>query len=193
MIHHIEGKVDLITPTFAVIDCGGVGYTINISLNTYTKISSKSNCRLLTHLAIKEDAHTLYGFAEEAERKLFRQLITVSGVGANTARLILSSLSPEEAQIAITSGSATTLEKVKGIGLKTAQRIILDLQGKIDLKDITDNSFTSHNKIKEEALAALVMLGFIKNNAEKAITRALSGDLSDISVENVIKLALKYL
>ena len=194
MINHIDGVVIEKNPAYVVIECNGVGYFINISLNTYSKINNSEKFKLLTHLAIREDAHVLYGFATEDERKIFKQLISVSGVGPSTARLILSSLSTEEIQQAIASGNVSLLQKVKGIGEKSAQRIIVDLKGKIE-KDIIPQgiSFTKNNIIKEEALSALIMLGFVKNQAEKAIDKTLTNLKEDIAVEDLIKLALKSL
>jgi Holliday junction DNA helicase RuvA len=194
MIAHIEGKLVVKTPTFAIIDCGGVGYHINISLGTYSKMPNSGLCKLLTHLAIREDAHVLFGFAEEAERQMFLHLISVSGIGASTARMILSSLSVEEAQQAIVSGNVSVLQAVKGIGAKSAQRIIVDLKDKIQKAGIaTDLSFMSVNVVKDEALAALVMLGFAKNLAEKALEKIIKTSPADTSVEQLIKLALKNL
>ena len=194
MINHIEGKLIEKTPTYAVIECGGVGYLLNISLNTFSKISDNEKCRLYAHLAIREDAHTLYGFADIQERAMFRQLISVSGVGASTARMILSSLSPSEIQQAILTGNVSQLKSVKGIGEKSAQRIIIDLKGKIG-KDGAGTEFltTPGNTMKNEALAALEMLGFARNTADKALDKALQSDISIGSVEELIKQALKNL
>jgi Holliday junction DNA helicase RuvA len=194
MITHIEGRLVEKTPTYAVIDCGGVGYLLNISLNTFSKIGSSEKCKLYAHLAIREDAHTLYGFADQEERTLFRHLISVSGVGAATARMILSSLSPTEIQQAITTGDVPTLKSIKGIGEKSAQRIIVDLKGKLGKEEFSSNFLTtSGNKSKEEALSALIMLGFAKNMAEKAIDKVLKTEGGMASVEQLIKLALKNL
>lgn len=193
MITHIEGKLVEKTPAYAIIDCGGVGYMIHISLNTFSKIGANENCRLFTHLAIKEDAHTLYGFADQSERHLFRQLISVSGVGAATARMILSSLSPSEITQAILTGNVAVLKSIKGIGEKSAQRIIIDLKGKLGKEDTgVDFTITSHNKSRDEALSALVMLGFAKHIAEKAVDKALRTEAS-ASVEQLVKVALKNL
>ena len=131
MIAHIEGKLVVKSPTYLVVDCSGVGYGINISLNTFEKIKNEEHIRILTHLAVKEDSHTLYGFADEEEKQLFLQLISVNGVGTNTARMILSSLKPNEIKSAITNGNWALLKTIKGIGPKTAQRIVIDLQDKI--------------------------------------------------------------
>ncbi|MFA6924109.1 MAG: Holliday junction branch migration protein RuvA [Bacteroidales bacterium] len=194
MINYIEGRLAEKTPTYAVIDCNGVGYLINITLNTYTKISNLDKSKLFTHLAIREDAHVLFGFATEEERRIFRQLISVSGIGAATARLILSSLNTDEVQQAIVSGNVSALQRVKGIGEKSAQRIIVDLKGKIE-KDgiISEISSTANNIIRDEALSALIMLGFVKNQAERVIDKITNTERKDITVEELIKLALKNL
>jgi holliday junction DNA helicase RuvA len=195
MIAYIEGKLVEKTPTFAVIDCGGVGYFIHISLYTYSKIKDESLCKLFTHLAIKEDAHTLYGFYDENEKRIFRMLISVSGVGATTARMMLSSLSSEEIQIAISTGNVAALRRIKGIGEKSAQRIILDLKDKMEKESgAKDFSVFVNNNFKNEALSALILLGFNKNNAEKAIEKAYNTmDSSGLKLESLIKEALKIL
>lgn len=194
MINHIEGKLVEKTPTYAVIDCGGVGYLLNISLNTFSKIGSSEKCKLFAHLAIREDAHTLYGFADIEERNLFRHLISVSGVGASTARMILSSLSPNEVTGAIMTGNVGALKSIKGIGEKSAQRIIVDLKGKLGKEDMPAEFFvTSNNTARDEALSALVMLGFAKNVAERALDKVIKIEGSGASVEHMIKQALKNL
>jgi Holliday junction DNA helicase RuvA len=195
MYNHFEGKLAVKTPTYAVLDCGGVGYQLNISLNTYSKIPDTGTCRLFAHLAVREDALVLFGFADEEERELFRQLISVSGVGAGTARMILSSLSPSEVVQAIHSGNVAALKSIKGIGEKSAQRIIIDLKGKFTSDHTTGSPlvFTGDNKMREEALSALVMLGFAKNVAEKAVDKALKSEGNALSVEHLLKLALKNL
>lgn len=193
MIAQIKGKLIEKTPTYVVIDCNGVGYQLNISLNTFSKIGNDENCLLLTHYVVREDAHLLYGFKEKSERELFRQLISVSGVGSSTAMMILSSLSPDETKIAIISGNVTVLKSVKGIGLKTAERIIIDLRDKVGKSDGTEifSSF-SNNTIKDEALSALVMLGFSKLPADKALTKIMVEN-SNLTVEELIKRTLKSL
>ena len=193
MIAQIKGKLIEKTPTYVVIDCNGVGYQLNISLNTFSKIGNDENCLLLTHYVVREDAHLLYGFKEKSERELFRQLISVSGVGSSTAMMILSSLSPEETKIAIISGNVNVLKSVKGIGLKTAERIIIDLRDKVGKSDGTEiiSSF-SNNTIKEEALSALVMLGFSKLPADKALNKIMMEN-SNLTVEELIKRTLKSL
>lgn len=195
MIAYIEGKLVEKTPTYAVVDCGGVGYLIHISLNTFSKLGENGLCKLYTHLSIKEDAHTLFGFFDEHEKKIFKQLISVSGIGAGTARMILSSLNPEEVQIAISSGNVAALCKIKGIGEKSAQRIIVDLKDKM-VKDsgIKDFSLSINNNIKNEALSALILLGFNKNLAEKAIEKVCKTlDNNALKLETVIKDVLKIL
>jgi holliday junction DNA helicase RuvA len=194
MIDYIEGKLIEKNPTFTVIDCNGVGYLLHISLNTFTKIPDSGIAKLFAYTAIREDAHTLYGFIDRAERALFLQLISVSGVGANTARMMLSSLAPEELQTAILNGNVAVLQKIKGIGLKTAQRIIVDLRDKLS-KDVGAGEILIplNNRVKEEALSALVMLGFAKNVAEKALEKVAQGEGTKVPVEQMIKLALKFL
>lgn len=196
MFNHFEGKLTVKTPTYAVIDCAGVGYMLNISLHTYAKLPAESgNCRLLSHLAVREDAMVLFGFADDEERELFRQLISVSGVGAGTARMILSSLTPAEIVSAIHSGNVAALKSIKGIGEKSAQRIIIDLKGKFG-KDQSINTLqfsAADNKLRDEALSALVALGFARNTAEKAIDKSLKSEGNVVSVEHLIKLALKNL
>lgn len=195
MYNHFEGKVTVKTPTYAVLDCAGVGYLLNISLNTYSKVPDSGSFRLLAHLAVREDAMVLFGFADEEEREVFRHLISVSGVGAGTARMILSSMSPAEVVAAIHSGNVTALKSIKGIGEKSAQRIIVDLKGKFG-KDVSINPLqfsTADNKLREEALSALVALGFARAMAEKAIDKSLKSEGNVVSVEHLIKLALKNL
>ncbi len=194
MFAFIEGTVESLNPASAILNCNGVGYDLAISLNTYTLIKGKAECRLLTHLVVREDAHILFGFANEDERILFRHLISVSGVGANTARLILSSLSPGDVSEAIINAKVGLLQKVKGIGGKTAQRIIIDLKDKL-VKDTGIREFlgTSHNTNKEEALSALTLLGFNKALAEKTVDKILQDEGSSISVEQLIKSALKIM
>ena len=194
MINHIHGKLVEKTPTYIVIDCGGVGYFIHISLQTYSKLSDAEHCKVFTHLSIKEDAHLLYGFAEEDERKLFRQLISVSGIGEATARVMLSSLSPAEIQQAIITENVSLLQSVKGIGSKTAQRVIIDLKDKLKKGELlTELLLPSNNRIKEQALSALVTLGFAKNAAEKVILSLLKNNQAELTVEELIKLALNNL
>lgn len=195
MIAHIRGKISEKTPAFVVIDCNGVGYGIQISLHTYDQISTLSEVKLLTHLSIKEDAHILYGFADEDEKQLFLQLISVNGVGTNTARMILSSLKPAEIRHAIGSGNWTLLKSIKGIGPKTAQRLVVDLQDKVNSINLNQPQNTSQgvsNSIIAEALGALVSLGFTKADAEKVLIKTRQSN-PDLAVEQLIKLALKQL
>ena len=198
MIEYIKGEIAEITPALAVIDCNGIGYAINISLNTYSVIQGKTNIKLYIHEAIREDAHVLYGFSTKQERELFLLLISVSGIGGNTARMILSALSPAELCNVISSGNDKLLKSVKGIGLKTAQRIIVDLKDKIASTgmETVSGSIASlspaNSEIHDEAIAALTMLGFAQAPSQKVVSAILKED-SNLSVENVIKLALKRL
>jgi len=193
MYAFIKGELQEAKPTKVIVENQGVGYEINITLNTYSVIKDLKQVKLYTHLFVREDAHILYGFADENEKKLFQLLITVSGVGANTARLILSSLTTEEAYNAITSGNVSVLQSVKGIGGKTAQRLVIDLKDKLLKQDINAEKVgVSHNTLKDEALSGLLILGFNKGIAEKALNKVLKQ--SDInSVESLIKEALKIL
>lgn len=193
MIHHIKGKLIEKNPTYVVIESNGLGYLIHISLSTYSKIAEETDLKLFTHLSIKEDAHTLFGFYDKSEREVFRLLISVSGVGPSTARTMLSSLTSEEIQKAILSEDVATIQRVKGIGSKTAQRVIIDLKDKIaktcQLDEITH---VTNNTLKEETLSALEVLGFARKQAEKLIDK-LTQENPDIKVESLIKLALKNL
>ncbi|MCL5245738.1 Holliday junction branch migration protein RuvA [Cellulophaga sp. 20_2_10] len=193
MITHLRGKLVEKNPTFLVIECNGVGYFVNISLHTLSKVSDAESIQLFTHLQVKEDSHTLFGFAEKSEREIFRLLISVSGIGSSIARTMLSSLSPAQVRDAIASGDVATIQSVKGIGAKTAQRVILDLKDKVlKIYDIDEVSTSSNNTNKEEALSALEVLGFARKQAEKTVDKVVSQD-STLSVENIIKLALKNL
>jgi Holliday junction DNA helicase RuvA len=193
MITHIQGRLTEKNPAYAIIDCNGVGYYINISLNTFSKIGKDEFCKLYTHLSIREDAQTLYGFADQEERSMFRLLISVSGVGANTARMILSSLNPAEVQQAIATSDVNTLKGIKGIGAKSAQRIIVDLTDKIGKEDILfDNVSVSGNTMRNEALSALITLGFDKKKAEKTLDKSMK-EAGEVSVEELIKITLKNL
>lgn len=194
MIHHIKGRLTEKSPAHAVIEAGGVGYFLNISLVTFSKISNDENCTLYTHLSIKEDAHTLYGFAEKSEREIFRKLISVSGVGASTARVMLSSLSSDEITAAIITGDVDTLKSIKGIGAKSAQRIIVDLKDKLGkIEGLEQNILTfSNNSSRDESLSALLALGFTKNSVDKVLNNVLKAQ-PDLGVEGLIKEALKNL
>jgi len=191
MYSHFDGKLVEKKPSYAIIECNGVGFMLQISLHTFSQIKDKEKCKLYAHLVVREDAQMLFGFYGEEERSLFRHLITVSGIGANTARMILSSLSPDETVDAILSGNVSTLQAVKGIGAKTAQRVILDLKDKLSRGEISkDIISSSYNTNKEESLSALIMLGFNKNVAEKAILKVLKEKDQSISVEEIVKEAL---
>lgn len=199
MIHHIKGLITLKTPTYIVVETAGVGYQINISLHTYAQIEKLETVKLLTHLHIKEDSHTLYGFADDRERVFFTYLISVSGIGPNTAQVLLSSLNPEDVEQAILSEDVATFNKVKGIGPKTAKRIILDLKDKI-LKEgvkVSGQINTLDNTIQEEALSALLALGFNRGQVQKILKQILQAQKSSDSpiknVEELIKKALKQL
>jgi Holliday junction DNA helicase RuvA len=193
MITHLNGKLVEKYPTHVIIECGGVGYFVNISLNTYSQLGEEEQLMLYTHLQVREDAHTLYGFARRSEREIFRMLISVSGIGSGTARTMLSSLSPEQVRDAIASGNVPVIQAVKGIGAKTAQRVILDLKDKVlKIQDMAEVSLNSNNTNKEEALSALEVLGFVRKQAEKVVDKVLSQD-SALSVEDIIKQALKNL
>jgi Holliday junction DNA helicase RuvA len=196
MYDYIKGDIAELTPAFVVIDAGGVGYCINITLPTYTTLNSEKSARLLIYEAIREDAHILYGFMNQAERQLFLLLISVSGIGANTARMIMSSYSTQEIQDMIATGNVTALNAIKGIGTKTAQRIIVDLKDKI-LKVAGANSTGQYslpvsNPVKEEAVSALVMLGFVANASQKAVDQILKSE-PNLRVEQLIKMALKMM
>ncbi len=194
MINHIKGKLVQKSPTHLVVEASGVGYLINISLNTYAQLQEVENVFIYTFLSIREDAHVLYGFFDETERRLFSHLISVSGIGPNTARMMLSSLSPQEIQEAIVRGDVASVQKIKGIGPKSAQRLILELQDKLK-KEGSESllSMPANNTTKEEALSALVMLGFAKLSAEKALEQIIKAEGGTLSVERLIKLALKNL
>ncbi|MBC31917.1 MAG: Holliday junction branch migration protein RuvA [Muricauda sp.] len=193
MITHLRGKLVEKNPTYVIIECNGVGYFLNISLNTFSCIKDEENIKLYTHLQIKEDAHTLFGFATRTEREIFRLLISVSGIGSSIARTMLSSLNPEQIRDAIANEDVATIQAIKGIGAKTAQRVIVDLKDKIlKVYDIGEVSPSSNNTTKEEALSALEVLGFARKQSEKVIDKVLAQD-SSLSVENIIKQALKNL
>jgi Holliday junction DNA helicase RuvA len=195
MIYHIEGKLIEKTPTYAVIDAGGVGYVMQISLNTFSKIGDSEKCKLYTEqLYVRDDMPRFFGFADVAERNLFRLLVSVSGVGGTSALLMLSSLSAEEIQTAIATGNVAVIKSVKGIGEKTAQRVIVDLKDKMGKSDFSSNVFVnSNNTLKEEALSALVMLGFNKLGAEKVLDKIIRTEGTGQTVEQLIKSALKNL
>lgn len=190
MIEYIKGEVAELTPTYMVIDCGGVGYMLNITLPAFTRLENCKSAKILVHEVIREDAHVLFGFIDEQERNLFRMLIGVSGVGANTARMILSSIAASELELVIASGDHSKLKNVKGIGTKTAQRIIVDLKDKI--KPIGDALIlqpTVMSDVFEEALAAMVMLGFARPQSQKVLKKLFDNDPT-LKVEAAIKKAL---
>ena len=193
MITQLQGRLVEKSPTNVVIDCHGVGYFVNISLHTFAQLPTSENIKLFTHLQVREDAHILYGFSSVVEREIFRLLISVSGVGASTARTMLSSLSPQQVSEAIASSDVATIQSVKGIGLKTAQRVIIDLKDKI-LKtyDIDETSLTQNNTNKDEALSALEVLGFMKKQSERIVDKIVTSS-PEASAESIIKEALKNL
>ncbi len=194
MYAYIDGKLVFKSAAYVVIDAGGVGYHINISLNTYAQIENIERCKLFTWLHVKEDAHTLYGFADEGERRLFLHLISIPGIGPNTGRMMLSSITPIEIQNAIIGGNVSLIQRIKGIGPKSAQRIILELQDKLKKEGPETLSTAPLNKTAaEEALSALVMLGFNRNIAEKVLEKEIGKAGNDLNVEQLIKLALKNL
>jgi holliday junction DNA helicase RuvA len=193
MIEYIKGNITELSPTHIVIETGGIGYFINISLTTFTKLEGRQEYQVLVHEIIREDAHSLFGFADRHERDLFRNLISVSGVGAATSRMMLSSLTPGEIEKAILSSDVNTLKGIKGIGLKTAQRIIVDLKDKLGKPEESGEIFAfTDNTKREEALSALVMLGFGKNAVLKVLDR-ITKEEKGLSVEDLIKKALKSL
>jgi holliday junction DNA helicase RuvA len=193
MIEYIKGAITQITPTFLTIESGGIGYFVNISINTFSKLEGKTDFKILIHEVIREDTHQLFGFADASEREIFRLLISVSGVGANTARMMLSSLSPGEIEKAILGSDVNLLKSVKGIGLKTAQRIIVDLKDKLGKHAGSGEIFAiTDNTSREEALSALVMLGFAKNAVSKVLDKIVREE-KNLTVEDMIKRALKNL
>lgn len=194
MYEYFDGKLAFKAPTHVILDVNGVGYYIHISLTTYSQIKDVESCKLFISFQVREDAHTLYGFATERERHLFNHLISVSGIGPNTGRMMLSSITPEEIQHAIVQGQVAVIQKIKGIGPKTAQRVILELQDK--LKKEGPNALlplpTESLSATEEAVSALIMLGFAKTQVEKVVQGIVTIE-SNLSIEQTIKLALKKL
>ncbi|MEG2365624.1 MAG: Holliday junction branch migration protein RuvA [Alistipes sp.] len=194
MYEYISGAIAEIAPTYAVLDCGGVGYYLNISLQTYSEIEKATSAKLFVHYIVREDVQQFYGFATKAERELFRHLLSVSGVGGNTARMILSTYSPRELQSIIATENAVLLKNVKGLGLKTSQKIIVELSGKmagLGLADATQPAAT-RNEVSEETLAALMMLGFPRAAAEKAVGAVFKENPS-VKVEQAVRMALKQM
>ncbi|KAF2336028.1 MAG: Holliday junction branch migration protein RuvA [Flavobacterium nitrogenifigens] len=193
MIAQLQGRLVEKNPTEVVIDCGGVGYQVNISLHTFSLIPNSENIKLYTHLQIKEDAHTLYGFVEKSEREIFRMLISVSGIGAGIARTMLSSIEPKQIINAIASGDVGIIQSIKGIGNKTAQRVILDLKEKVvKLYNIDEVFAVQNNRNRDEALSALEVLGFVRKASEKVVDKIVKED-PEATAETIIKKALKSL
>jgi Holliday junction DNA helicase RuvA len=193
MIEYIKGSIRQITPAFLIVETGGIGYFVNISLNTFARLEHEKDYTVLIHEVIREDTHQLFGFADNHEREIFRLLISVSGVGAGTARMMLSSLNPAEIERAISGSEVNVLKSIKGIGLKTAQRIIVDLKDKIGKAGESGEIFTlSDNTNKEEALSALVMLGFAKSAVIKVLDKIVKEE-RNLTVEDIIRKALKNL
>ncbi len=191
MIDYINGSIARITPTFLIVETGGIGYLVNISLSTFSRLENMKEYKVLIHEVIREDSHQLFGFAEDEERDIFRSLISVSGVGANTARMMLSSLSPTEIEKAVLGSDVNLLKSVKGIGLKTAQRIIVDLKDKLGKHTGSGEIFAfADNTKRDEALSALVMLGFAKSTVSKVLDKIIK-DEKNLTVEDIIKRALK--
>ena len=193
MIAHLQGKLVEKSPTHIIIDCGGVGYHISISLHTYSLLPNTDFIKVYTHLQIKEDAHTLFGFMEKSEREIFKMLLSVSGIGASIARTMLSSLDPKQITNAIASADVVTIQSIKGIGSKTAQRVILDLKDKVlKLYDLDEVSMSQSNTNRDEALSALEVLGFLRKSSERVVEKIVKED-PEASVESIIKKALKNL
>ena len=191
MITHIKGRLSEKSPTNVVIETNGIGYWVNISLTTFSQIPDQENIKLFTHLQIKEDSHSLYGFYTIKEREIFRLLISVSGVGTSTARTMLSSLSPDQVIDAISSNNVSLVQSVKGIGSKTAQRLIIELRVKVlKLYDIDEANVISNNTTRDEALSALEVLGINKRSSERIVDKIVKDNL-DITVEEIIKETLK--
>ena len=193
MIDYIKGSVTELSPASVTVETGGIGYFVSISLNTYSRLTGKTIITLLVQEVIREDSHQLFGFADKEERDIFRLLISVSGIGANTARMMLSSLNPAEIEKAIIGSDVNSLKSVKGIGLKTAQRIIVDLKDKVGKQAATGEIFTfEDNTNRNEALSALVMLGFARSAVQKVLDKIIREE-KNLSVEDLIKKALKNL
>jgi Holliday junction DNA helicase RuvA len=193
MITHISGKLVKKSPTNVVVDCNGIGYFIHISLHTFSQLTNEEHVKLLTHFQVKEDAQQLYGFATSAEREIFRLLISVSGIGTNTARTMLSSLTPKQVREGIATEDVALIQSVKGIGLKTAQRVIIDLKDKVlKIYDIDETVALSNNTNKDEALSALEVLGFAKKQSDRVVAKIIAQQ-PNATVEIIIKEALKNL
>lgn len=193
MIDYIKGEITDLNPASVTVENSGIGYFVHISLNTYSALSGQAQTQLYIYEAIREDAHLLYGFISKRERELFMHLISVSGIGAGTARMILSSMTPAELEVVIASGDSNALKQVKGIGLKTAQRVIIDLKDKIKISgDLPLSVQAVDNEMANESVAALVMLGFSQVPSQKAVSKILK-EKPDSTIEQVIKIALKML
>ena len=193
MITHIQGRLAEKNPTDVVIDCNGVGYLLNISLHTYSQIPNQEQVKLFTHLQVKEDSHTLYGFSTLGERAIFRLLISISGIGASTARTMLSSVTPQQIRQAIATEDVALIQSIKGIGLKTAQRVVIELKDKVlKAQDIDEGITFESNTNKDEALSALEVLGYSKKQSERVVNKIVAND-PDANVEAIIKEALKKL
>ncbi|MDR1553613.1 MAG: Holliday junction branch migration protein RuvA [Prevotellaceae bacterium] len=192
MYEYIKGNITELTPAYAIVETVGIGYFINISLQTYSQIYQRNEARLLLHYIVREDAHILFGFADDDERNVFRLLLSVNGIGANTARMMLSSITSQEVRMAIEKDDITKLKSVKGIGLKTAQRIVVDLKDKISKTPAGNIFISKNNQVRDESVSAMITLGFSKNAVEKCIDALLLKD-PDLNVESIIKQALKQL
>jgi len=193
MYEYIQGELQEINPAGCIIECGGIGYSLHISLHTYSQIGASRQVKLFLHQVVREDAHLLFAFFTREERELFRHLLSVSGIGANTARMMLSAQSPVDLQQAIVTGNASLLQSIKGIGAKTAQRVIVDLADRFRKdKSIPELFAAADNRIREEALSALVMLGFSKSEADKAVSKVITTE-KELNLETLIKKALKLL
>lgn len=199
MIHHLHGRLVEKHPTYVVVECGGVGYYVAISLTTFDQLGDDELVKIHTHMVVREDAQLLFGFATEAERSLFLLLLGVNGVGANTARLILSAMDADAAAVAIASGDVDAMKRVKGIGAKTAQRIIVDLQDKVDVAGslasatVSPSNSPAHNTIKNDALGALTSLGFDKAKCNAVLEKLLASQGNSATLEGLIKAALREL
>ncbi|MBI5218786.1 MAG: Holliday junction branch migration protein RuvA [Bacteroidia bacterium] len=193
MYDYIKGRLTEVTPTYAVIENSGIGYIVNISLNTFSKLKPETESKLYLHQVIREDAHLFFGFSDKKEREIFRLLISVNGIGANTARMMLSSLSGDEIQMAILNSDVNLLKSIKGIGIKTAQRVVIELKDKLDKGSFGEEILLpQNNTLRNESFSALIMLGFPKAAVEKSISKVLTEE-PDISVEELVKKALKFL
>lgn len=192
MYNHLSGRLVEKNPSYIVVECGGIGFLLQISLNTYSKLPEKEAVKIFVHLQITEDSHTLYGFADEEERRLFRALISVSGVGCNTARMMFSSMQPAEITDCIVNNNVAKLKSIKGIGEKTALRLIVELKDKLK-KDGFASIPSGHFQIKDQAVSALVTLGFSKSSVDKIIDQLLRNQAASFTIEDLVKEALKRL